>query len=188
MAENDDNLKPIGPYALYPNDDPFEVQQKKRKRDWHTNHQAILAVVTGFLYDIKRMPTDTEIAEQTGLSQRTVQRHLREYKESPRYKELLNGIEMLKVQILATLGRHATQGDERPAKIFLDYFVKQDQIQLEREKLQLQREKIKTQNLIQINGVTININDLPKEKRELIDKVIEDIPRAANEIKVEAKK
>lgn len=70
---------------------PAEDITKHHRFDYSVNHQKIEDFLYDYLQKQKRMPTQGEIAEGTGISREAVNRHMKEFKFSnfkPQYKPL----------------------------------------------------------------------------------------------------
>lgn len=70
---------------------PPEDLTKHHRFDYSVNHQRIEDFLYDYLQKYKRMPTQGEIADGTGISREAVNRHMKEFKFSnfkPQYKPL----------------------------------------------------------------------------------------------------
>jgi hypothetical protein len=139
-------------------DEKDEVGVKSLRRDrWYVNESHINTYINNELMRTRIVPSVTSIAAATGISRTTVQKHIREGKDSEYYSEQRETLRGLTHSVLSHLFRIGIAGDNVKAlKVFLDYFK-------ESPALQQGGTHINTQNnYIQINGVTISQEQITK--------------------------
>ncbi len=87
---------------------------------WENNHRLIVKTIHDYLINEQRLPSKTELAEKTGLSRPTIDRHLLELDTDP----LPNGErEMTRAMIasmITNLYRFATAGNIKAARLFME--------------------------------------------------------------------
>jgi len=104
-------------------------------------HQVIITAISNYIVDNYRMPSNTKIAELTGLSRQTVTKHIQDFNSSERGTEEQQKFLFMRQKLLGTLYRLGVEfGDVRAIKVLLDNM-----------------ESKTTQNFIQVNNIAINI-------------------------------
>ena len=148
---------------FFENTDPI-LSTKSRNEIWERNHDCILNVISWQTIHSRQVPTITAIAEETKLSRVTVTRHLREYYDSPTFKEKENVFKFLREKLLGRIYSFAYDGNMRAAKIFVDATD-------ERPPLTVHNQQ---NNYIQVNGIVITeeqVKSLPIDKLEKIREI-----------------
>jgi hypothetical protein len=116
------------------------------------------------------VPSVTTIAAATGISRTTVQKHIREGKDSEYYSEQRETLRGLTHSVLSHLFRIGiSDGNVKALKVFLDYFKESPASQQGGTQINTQN------NYIQINGVTISqeqIMKLNSKKLNQIEKLL----------------
>lgn len=105
--------------------DPAQMLNQNATR-WEQTHTAVLETIRLYLKQTGRLPTKTEIAEQTGLSRPTVYAHLKQYQGTTEFRNILGSYQFMAPVIIDTILTNALNGDLRAAKIFLDSLNKID--------------------------------------------------------------
>lgn len=90
----------------------------RRKADWESNHQLIKDSFYELLRLRKRAPKISEIAERTGLSYRTVQRHI----EQMDLDEIrtTSPARLMRDEVLIGLAKSAIGGNPRSAELYME--------------------------------------------------------------------
>ncbi|MBP9933020.1 MAG: hypothetical protein KBF25_04955 [Chitinophagaceae bacterium] len=160
-----------------PNDE-FYVQM--RNHSWQRNHLKIIACMSKLLQEKNRMPTNTELAAESRLSEETIYKHLREFKNHDLFIHETDKFEFMVHRILATVFNFGVQGDIRACKVFLDYhkrgtgttYIKDQNNYIQINGTVLSQETIKHLNPEQLNTIeTILKTALPQPEVLEIDKV-----------------
>lgn len=68
---------------------------------WENNHYSITVAISKHIEESGKMPTKSQIANDTGLSRQTVHKHLSGYAEHPLYAEQLNQFKFMADRVLA---------------------------------------------------------------------------------------
>lgn len=135
-----------------------------RNEIWERNHYCIMTCVDYLTRTYGKLPTVTEVAQETQLSRKTVSRHMKEYYESDAYQEKKGSLDMLREKLLVKMYDKAWDGDVKAAKLFFSV-TDPDNSQT---KVQNQQN-----NFIQINGTTISreqLSQLPQDRqKQLLD-------------------
>lgn len=98
---------------------PLHIQLKNYT--WQTNHLRILGHIADLMQKNNRMPTNNEIASASGLSEETIYKHLREFKNHELYKHESDKYILMVHRVLTTVFNLGVQGDIRACKVFLDF-------------------------------------------------------------------
>jgi hypothetical protein len=148
-----------------------EVGIKSLRRDrWYVNEAHINTYINNELMKTRIVPSVTTIAAATGISRTTVQKHIREGKDSEYYSEQRETLRGLTHSVLSHLFRIGiSDGNVKALKVFLDYFKESPASQQGGTQINTQN------NYIQINGVTISqeqIMKLNSKKLNQIEKLL----------------
>jgi len=136
---------------------------------WESNHIQITGAISRLIQDYKRMPSNSEISQHTGLSRQTVHKHLKEYVTNPLYLEQMEQFKFMTSRVLATVYSYAIAGDMRAAKLYFRVAVNPSTD--DRRELLIQSQN----NFIQINGMVISqevIKGLNEKQLLEIEKLI----------------
>lgn len=143
----------------------FLFDEEVKNNLWQENHRRILSAINNLTLSKGRFPSRVEISTETSLSQRTVNKHLKNYFGSNEYFAKREEMIMLRENVLASMFKEARSGDPRAAKVFL---MATDQF--------TQPPIIKNQtNYIQINGLVITqeqLSQLPAEKLNEVHQIL----------------
>jgi DNA-binding transcriptional ArsR family regulator len=140
---------------------------------WEYNHNRIMLSIESLMKKLGRMPTRSEIADNTDLSRQTVYRHLKEYSNHPLYVEQLQKMRILSINVLSKVYETAMAGDIGSRKLYLNVmgFLPNTQVQNQN-------------NYIQINNTVITqeiIRHLSSEQLLIIESLLKTIlPEAMN--------
>jgi hypothetical protein len=107
--------------TVIPKDHSIYVQMKNHT--WQRNHLKILAAISSLTQENNRMPTNTEIAVSSRLSEETIYKHLREFKDHELYQHEWDKYGLMIHRVLSTVFNAGVQGDIRACKVYLDYFT-----------------------------------------------------------------
>jgi Helix-turn-helix domain len=105
----------------------FNTQESIEKADrlrsftYDINRRAIMVELNRHVTENNRFPSQTEISTQTGLSRKTVRKHLNELSTNKDYEDLRNSSSILLPVIMAQVYKLAMNGDVRAMKTFLDF-------------------------------------------------------------------
>jgi predicted transcriptional regulator len=100
----------------------FEEQERvdlERNITWENNHVAITKAIDFLVRQNERMPTQTEIATETGLSRKTVCMHLFEFKNRRREVVDLDQFNFMASKVLGKIMEKAMDGDMRASRLAL---------------------------------------------------------------------
>lgn len=97
-------------------DEP-ETEEETRRREWIYNNTMVTAAHTKIMVSKQRMPTTVDIARQTGLSPRTVDRHLEEFD----YMKVLDTFKAGLEPVMMNLFKQAATGkSEKIMRLYLE--------------------------------------------------------------------
>ncbi len=96
------------------------IPKDNRSSLWESNHVRIINSIHKDLIDHGSMPTVTRLQELTGISRKTIYKHLKEYKQSEFYQNIKDEFQMLHSQVLKVVYRMAMREDIRACKLFLE--------------------------------------------------------------------
>ncbi len=141
-----------------PEDNQSHAQMKNHT--WQRNHLKILASVSTLTQENNRIPTNTEISIDAGLSEETVYKHLREFKDHDLYKHEADKYRLMIHRVLTTVFNLSVQGDIRACKVYLDYFI-----------INTPTPPVEQTNYIQINNLKITPDELEKLPPATLQKI-----------------
>ena len=87
---------------------------------WDGNHSAISSAVADYMREHGVMPTKHTLAEKTGLSRKTVAKHLANYKNQPEFAEQAEQFKFMAPAVLANVFKASLNGDMRAARLYLE--------------------------------------------------------------------
>lgn len=85
-----------------------EAEAEKRNKDWEINNELISEAFFKSILKNKKFPTYQSIAEELGLNEKTVRRHLQ---DDEMFEDLKIKMRAIKNKALLTLGIKAIKGD-----------------------------------------------------------------------------
>lgn len=142
-------------------------EAKIKNHTWQRNHLKILANISTLMQELNRMPTNTEISIAAGLSEETVYKHLREFKEHELYQHENDKYRLMLHRILTKVFNLGVQGDIRACKVYLDYFISNSNPQAP---------ALRQTNYIQINQTKLSqefVQQLTAEQLNQIEAVLQ---------------
>ncbi|WP_419868715.1 winged helix-turn-helix domain-containing protein [Chryseobacterium sp. CT-SW4] len=102
-------------------DQVVEIMDPRTKNEiWEFNHINMMWGISALIQEKGRMPNKTEIANKIGISRQTVHKHLKEYKESPYYKDFQAQFEIMHSKIMTTVFQLAVKGDIKACRLYLE--------------------------------------------------------------------
>ncbi len=147
-----------------PKDNDFYIQM--RNHTWQNNHLKVIASMSKLMQKSNRMPTTTEISEDSGLSEETIYKHLREFKEHDLHKHETEKYKFMVHLMLTTVYNLGIQGDIKACKVYLEYF---------KDQASPKPLAFEQNNYIQINNMKITpdeIQSLPIATLQKIERLI----------------
>jgi hypothetical protein len=145
------------------------IPQDVKNQIWENNHYMITAAITKHIEESGKMPTKSQIANDTGLSRQTVHKHLSGYAEHPLYAEQLNQFKFMADRVLAKVIKLAGQGDVKAARLYFDVIGCLNGQSSSNTLIRNQN------NYIQINGTVLNqetIKRLTSEQLNTIEAIL----------------
>jgi DNA-binding phage protein len=136
---------------------------------WENNHNNITAAISNLMHEKNRMPSKSEIANETKLSRQTIHKHLNEYSSHPLYLQQVEQFRFLTTRLLVKVYNFACDGDVGAAKLYfnvLGYLNGQNS-----NKTLIQNQH----NFIQINGIILSqesVKKLNPEQLETIESIL----------------
>ena len=151
---------------------------------WENNHVLITNAIANIIREYHIMPTKSAIAEKTGLSRPTVDKHLSEYTSNPQYLQQIEQFHFMSNKVLARVYQFAVDGNIKAARLYFDIIGRMGY-------QPNNTTSIKTQNnYIQINGTVIDqdtIKRLNPEQLSTIEKILKALPQV-EKVKAETNK
>ena len=99
------------------NEEDFLFEEKNHT--WQNNQILISKAIDTLSRKNERLPTQTEIAQEAGVTRRTVYTHLKEFKRVKRIMEELEKLEVMSPKVFAKLLEKAMDGDLKATKLWL---------------------------------------------------------------------
>ena len=91
----------------------------ERNRTWENNQLAITKAIDSLVRKNERLPTQQEIANETGISRQTVCVHLMEYRRAQKEIDDLEQFNFMASKVLGKLMEKAMDGDMRASRLSL---------------------------------------------------------------------
>jgi DNA-binding phage protein len=140
------------------------ISHETRNRIWEFNHSKISIAIANLIEEFGNMPSKVDIASKTGLSRVTIDKHLREYSNSHLYDQEIEQFKYMTPKVLAKVFSFAMNGNIGACRLFLET--------LGITGLKNEKTKICNQNnFIQINGLTINQQQIMQLKPEQLKQI-----------------
>jgi len=137
---------------------------------WEYNNNKITAAIANLMQQFGRMPSKTELAEETKLSRTTIHKHLKEFGTHPLYLEQMEQFRFMTKKVLAKVYTFAVNGDVLAAKLFFNVVGNLNNTPRQKNTF-IQNQN----NYIQINGMVLSqeaIEQLSPEQITSIEKVL----------------
>jgi predicted DNA-binding protein YlxM (UPF0122 family) len=139
---------------------------------WEYNHNQITAALSNLTQNCGRIPSNTELAKETGLSRQTVHKHMKEYLQHPLYLEQLEQFKFMSSKVLAKVFKFAVNGDMGAAKLFFNVTGSMNNSK------PTNGTTIQNQNnYIQINGTVLSqeaVKQLKPEQLKIIESILKE--------------
>ncbi len=143
------------------------TNEETKNETWEHNHIKITWAISTLMQELNRMPSKRELADKTGLSRQTINKHLKEYHTHPLYEGQIEQFKFMRSNVLSRVYFFALQGDMKAAKLYFDI--------LGTNTLLVNNTSIQNQNnFIQINNTLINQENIKLLNPEQLNS-IEDI-------------
>lgn len=146
------------------------INEDTKNQLWEYNHNKIMWAISTLMQEYGRMPTKTEIANQTELSRQTVHKHLKEFATHPIYLEQIEQFKFMTSKVLAKVFHFAVNGDVGAAKLYFNVMGALNTGQT------LNNTLIQNQNnYIQINGTVLSqetVKHLNPEQLNTIETIL----------------
>ena len=131
---------------------------------WEHNHATISGAIARYIQQYGSMPDKTTIAEQTGLSRKTVARHIAAYRDHPEFTAQMEQFQFIAPKVLANVFKYALRGDMKAARLYFEMVGAPNQ--------QTKNVAAGTQNnYIQINNTILSQDNLKKLTAEQLDQI-----------------
>ncbi|MFI5139451.1 MAG: hypothetical protein ACHQIM_16630 [Sphingobacteriales bacterium] len=134
---------------------------------WEYNHLVITEAISRFMRHHGIMPTKSAIAEETGLSRQTINKHFAAYKAQPEFTAQIEQFKFMAPKMLANVFKYASSGDMKAARLYFEMVgainKKQNTVVNEQN------------NYIQINNTILsqeNLKTLTAEQLNQIESII----------------
>jgi hypothetical protein len=145
------------------------LTEDTKNQMWEFNHSQITWAIATFMQEQGRMPTQTFLAEKTGISRQTINKHLKEYSFHPLYLDQVEQFRFMAAKVLAKVFYFAVNGDVKAARLYLEAVGRINVRTVNNSLIQQQN------NFIQINGTVLSqesIQHLNKEQLNQIESII----------------
>jgi hypothetical protein len=139
----------------------FYIEMKNHT--WQRNHLKILGSISTLMQEKNRMPTNTEISISAGLSDETVYKHLKEFKNHELYEHEKDKYQLMVHRVLTTVFNLGVQGNIGACKMFLDFMGTSAIVQ--------PTPPLPPTNYIQINNLKITANELEQLPPTTLQKI-----------------
>lgn len=149
----------------------FEIifSDETKNHIWEYNHCQITIAISTMMQEYGRMPSKKELAEKTGLSRPTLDKHLKEYTNNPLYIQEVEQFRFMTSKVLAKVFSFAVNGDIRACKLYLEFMGNTNGQPSNNTLIQNQN------NYIQINGRVLSqetIKHLNPEQLNSIETIL----------------
>ncbi len=141
------------------------MNEENRNIRWEYNQIVITKAISFLMQEFHRIPTHSEIADKSGLSRQTVQKHLKEYSGNIYYSEYTDRLSFLAPKVLARVFDYAVNGDTKAAKLFLQATGYLNSGISSVRNIQTQN------NFIQLNNTIFNQEKISKLTTEQVKKI-----------------
>ncbi len=155
----------------------FELifSDETKNQMWEYNHAIITNAISVLMQEQGRMPAKIDLANKTGLSRPTIDKHLKEYTSNPLYIQEVEKFKFMTAKVLAKVFAYAVNGDIRACKLYLEFMGNMNGLN--------GGTNINTQNnYIQINGMVLSqetIKHLSPEQLNTIETILKTaLPRS----------
>jgi hypothetical protein len=158
-AERDTLLKQFEPI----------FNNETKNQCWEYNHSHITIAIATLMQENGRMPSKVELANKTGLSRPTIDKHLKEYSSNPLYIQEVEQFKFMTAKVLAKVFKFAVNGDIRACKLYLEFMGNANGQPSNNTLIQNQN------NYIQINGRVLSqetIKHLNPEQLNTIETIL----------------
>lgn len=139
--------------------DPILSQQTKNDL-WENNHRKIIQEVSNFINEHGRMPLKVDLAQRLGLSRQTLNKHFKEYKDSPQYIDHMETFRFMTEKLIAKMFQFALHGDVKAGRLYIDMVghmgntsIKSQTNYIQVNNLIISEEKLKTLNPDQLKKI-----------------------------------
>jgi hypothetical protein len=133
-----------------------------KNHTWQRNHLRILGSISDLMQKNNCMPSNTEISIDAGLSDETVYKHLKEFKNHELYEHEKDKYQLMVHRVLTTVFNLGVQGNIGACKMFLD-FMGTSAI--------AHPAPLPSTNYIQINNLKITANELEQLPPTTLQKI-----------------
>jgi len=150
--------------------------EQVRREIWEENHRTVVTHMAAYFEFHGSLPSNSVLAQKTGLSRQCIIRHLTTYREEPEYEIQKAKMKIMKLRIMERVLSQAVLGDVKAAKVYIDAVTKMETAPRgERERERERGERIRQQNnFFQVNGIVISKEKLEQLAPEKL-KALEDI-------------
>lgn len=143
--------------------------EETKNQCWEYNHAKITVAIEQLISVSGRMPSKVDLANKTGLSRPTIDKHLKEYASNPLYLQETEQFKFMTGKVLATVLNFAMKGDIRACKLYLEFMGS----------IKGGGNTYNTQNnFIQINGKIISqeaIKHLNNDQLRTIENIVKEV-------------
>lgn len=139
-----------------------------KNRLWEHNHLVIGNAISRAIREYGYMPTKSAIAQETGLSRQTVNKHMVEYKTHPEFAAEMEQLKFMVPRILTNVIRVANNGDVKAARLYFEVVGALN-------KQQPNTVVNKQNNYIQINNTILSqekLQQLSAEQLDMIESIV----------------
>lgn len=142
------------------------IGEETRNEIWEHNHNKITWAISKLMQETGRMPTKSQLADETNLSRQTIYKHLKEYVTHPLFKGQMEQFKFMTSKVLAKVFSFAVEGDVKAAKLYLD-LMRENKGTIQKNTFVQNQE-----NYIQINGLILSQENIQQLNKEQLDQII----------------
>ena len=148
------------------------IMHEENKQDIKdNNYRAITSAIANHVREHGRTPTKGEIAKVTGLSRKTVHKHLKEYAGSQNLDGKIEEYQLMAANVMDKVLRSAVSGDMKAARLYLETVSKLNKLTPSPASMFINQQN----NYLQINGTILSqetLQQLPPEQLKLIEEIV----------------
>ncbi len=147
------------------------LQPETKRQVWEQNHLKIVLAIQQNIQKYGTMPTRTQLAEETGISRKSIQHHIKEYEKNANYLAQKEQYKFMGNQLLTAMLRKGLGGDVGAAKLVFNIITPKTETPATGSRTLVQNQN----NYIQINNTVLNqekLNQLTPAQLTAIEGII----------------
>jgi hypothetical protein len=147
------------------------LQPETKRQVWEQNHLKIVLAIQQNIQKYGTMPTRTQLAEETGISRKSIQHHVKEYEKNTNYADQQQQHKFMGSQLLSIVLKKAMGGDMGAAKLYFSMISPKAETPVTGKRTLVQNQN----NYIQVNNTVLNqekLNQLTPAQLTAIEGII----------------